>query len=151
MMDRYHMGTSELRNAVRAARREVEEVERLLRGAKADLAEALRRETVREKQIVHLEREVERLTHENARINEHRARLLAEKDIAWGVVLAPDVTASEDTDLLNSRTISIGGVHHVDADLRAGIRRAIEHLARAQGAPQQEPMNHLTTNQEGGE
>ena len=84
---------------------------RELQGAKADLAEALRRESVREKQIVYLEQEVERLTHENARINDHRARLLAEKDIAWGVVLAPDVPK----------------------------------------AVPSEPMNHLTTNQEGGE
>lgn len=87
------------------------EAEQQIAGLRADLAEERRKFTCAEQQIVGLEREVERLTHENKRINDHRARLIAEKDIAWGVVLAPDVPKV------------VPG----------------------------EPMNHLTTNQEGGE
>ena len=87
------------------------EAHQLIAGLRADLAEEQRKFNCAEQQIVGLEREVERLTHENIRINDHRKRLLAEKDIAWGVVLAPDVPQ----------------------------------------APASEPMNHLTTNQEGGE
>ena len=87
------------------------EAEQQIAGLRADLAEERRKFACAEQQIVGLEREVERLTHENARINEHRARLIAEKDIAWGVVLAPD---------------------------------------GPKAAPS-EPMNHLTTTEEGGE
>lgn len=86
-----------------------QEALKIIAGLQADLAAERRKFSCAEQQIVGLEREVERLTHENLRINDHRKRLLAEKDIAWGVVLAPDVPKAPPSAPMNHLTTTQEG------------------------------------------